>query len=154
MKKYALLIVYVLLTLLIVGYIFSNSFQTVAASSERSGRVMKIVEPIINPKGTLSTEEVHKIVRKLAHGTEFAVLGIFLSLTAYEIFKLRKRILISFPLLMALCTAVTDEFLQSFNDRSPQISDVLIDFSGAVLGMVFVTLVLFLYSKVRQKVYR
>ena len=71
------------------------------------------------------------IVRKIAHVTEFALLGALLW------FRLEgagwKRALTAFGLTAA--AAGTDELIQLFFDRGSQLRDVFIDSGGAVLGI-------------------
>jgi VanZ family protein len=94
---------------------------------------------------------VEFFIRKSAHVTEYAILGVLL-------FQLLRMI---FPRFMgislisiSLCYlyAVTDEFHQSFvADRTPLFADVLLDTGGAALGiLLFVILsrmIVFMYRK-------
>lgn len=148
MKKYYKIIIYALLVVCAVGYIFSNSIQPSQISNGRSGTIVEFISKLLNNK--IPKETLNIIIRKLAHGTEFAILGIFLGLLTYEISKLRKQAMISFPLLFSLCIAVTDEFIQSFNDRTESVKDVIIDFSGAICGLLIISLVLLLIKKYRR----
>ena len=147
-KKYCKIVIYTLLVILTMSYIFSNSLQSSEISNGRSGKIVEFISSIINNK--IPKETLNIIIRKLAHGTEFAILGVFLGLLTYEISKLRKQAIISFPLLISLCTAVTDEFIQSFNNRSESIKDILIDFGGAISGLLIISLVLLLIKKYRR----
>lgn len=147
MKKYYKIIIYSILVILTMSYIFSNSFQSSEVSNGRSGTIVEFISSIINNK--IPKETLNIIIRKLAHGTEFAILGIFLGLLTREISKKLGHVMISFPLLVSLCTAVADEFIQSFNNRSESINDILIDFGGAIYGLLFISLILFLTKKLR-----
>ena len=149
MKKYYKIVIYTLLVILTISYIFFNSFQPSEISNARSGKIVEFISIIINNK--IPKETLNIIIRKLAHGTEFAVLGIFLGLLTREISKKRKQIMISFPLLISLCTAATDEFIQSFNNRSESITDVIIDFGGAISGLLILSLILLLAKKLKCK---
>ena len=74
----------------------------------------------------------HGLLRKVAHFAEFACLGVFLSRLLFWLGK--PRIL---ALAGAFLVACSDETIQRFvPDRGPSIKDVLIDTSGAALGMI------------------
>lgn len=78
----------------------------------------------------------HHAIRKLAHLTEFALLGFWLMLSLW-VYTRRLIAFISWPMLIGLVIAVADEFLQSFIPaRSSQVSDIIIDFAGVVVGMM------------------
>ena len=88
----------------------------------------------------------HGLLRKVAHFTEFACLGAFLS---------RFLFLIKKPRLLALggafLVACCDETIQRFvPDRGPSFKDVLIDTSGAIVGMI-ILLVGYAYVNRRKK---
>lgn len=75
-------------------------------------------------------------VRKLAHFCEFAALG-FLT---QHLWSVRRCMGLHYTLHTAffgLLCAVTDESLQLLSDRSAQIPDVLLDFSGVISGCLF-----------------
>ena len=76
------------------------------------------------------------ILRKLAHFLEFCLLG---GLLCWLFGMLRKKTeAFWLPALGCGClTACVDEMLQHFSEgRSPQFTDVLIDISGVVLGII------------------
>ena len=78
----------------------------------------------------------HIILRKCAHFTEFAVLGVLSSLTLLQT-KVSHRVLIA----IAFCLVVVsmDETLQLFVDgRAGRILDVMIDGAGAGCGVLAV----------------
>ena len=88
----------------------------------------------------------HGLLRKVAHFTEFACLG---GLLTRFLFLLNKpRVL---ALAGAFLVACCDETIQRFvPDRGPSFKDVLIDTSGATLGMTLL-LVGYAYVKSRKK---
>lgn len=82
---------------------------------------------------------MHTIVRKLAHMTEFAVLGLLCSAgvlievlgTKRKLWQLRCCIV-----LIGIVVAVIDESIQKFiPGRSGEIKDICIDAVGVVLGV-------------------
>lgn len=138
----------ILFTLCIVGtiiFIFSNSAQVAQVSSGRSGEItMKLNELLgrLHPRFQLTEH----IVRKLAHLTEYMMLGFWLMLTL-RVYTKRVVSHISWPLFFGLLVPVADESIQMFTDgRSAEVRDVLIDFSGVLLGL-FVALLLLLFIR-------
>jgi VanZ family protein len=128
------------LLLLTLAFIFSNSLLPVAQSQEKSLGVMEIVKPVLEffvGKGAVTDH----LVRKLAHFTEFLILGIILTLLCVQRRRPRlQNVLIC--LSFGLAAAVIDESLQMLTDRAPMLADVLLDFSGVFSG-VLITLILY-----------
>ena len=78
-------------------------------------------------------EVLHLAIRKMAHFTEFACLG---ALFAWLFGMLRKPMV--FALACGFGAASMDETIQSFvPNRGPSFVDVLIDTSGALVGILF-----------------
>lgn len=122
----------VILILLTLAFIFGNSLADKEQSSRESGWVLSLVQPFLElfiGKGNVTEH----LVRKLAHFTEFALLGMelcfFFSLRADSV---RKAFLLAFS--HGLFTALSDETIQIFSHRGAQIPDVWLDTSGAVFG--------------------
>ena len=91
-------------------------------------------------------------VRKIAHFTEFAVLGVLLFATCSVWgLGLLRSLLLSLPL--GVVYAAVDEIHQSFiSGRSRQFTDVMIDSAGVLLGCaVSVLAVLILAGRRRKK---
>ena len=112
-------------------FIWGNSLLPGSVSGAISGAVKDFVFKILLGKGG-ANEGGHGLLRKLAHFTEFACLGIFMSRLLYWLKK---------PRLLALAGAVlvacSDETIQRFvPDRGPSFKDVLIDTSGAAVVMI------------------
>ena len=124
----------VVLLLLTLAFIFSNSLLPVAESQKKSLGVTEIIKPVLEffvGEGAVTDH----LVRKLAHFTEFFVLGIELMLLC--ILHRRTRLQNVFNCLsFGLATAVIDESLQMLTDRGPMVSDVLLDFSGVLSGVL------------------
>ncbi len=152
MKKYYLAIVALILILiaLTATFIFDNSVQSGEESRENSDKIASWIRPILDPNNTMSDEDFNRLVRKTAHFIEFGVLGVGLGILAEYLRKRHNRKFVAMPLFVALAVAVTDEFIQSFAGRSSMISDVLIDFGGAVAGMIFAFLAFCLISVIMQ----
>ena len=131
------------LTLLWLAFIYGNSLQTGVESGEASGRVYRLVNALPELLGLGSPISEH-FVRKAAHFTEFAILGILIctDLWCFSAVSLSRPLYIGASLLsvsIPICAvfASLDEFLQSFVDgRGPSVKDVLIDTSGALFSAI------------------
>ena len=89
------------------------------------------------------------IVRKAAHFTEFAALGLSLRLLTNE-YRLRWATLWSWSI--GTLYACTDELHQYFKGtRTPSLRDVGIDSAGVLFGALFVLLVLFMMDRRKKK---
>lgn len=120
------------LILLTLALIWGHSLLGREASSEESGFVMELLEPVLEMVvGEGNVTEF--LVRKLAHFTEFFVLGLEL----LTFFAYRKPL---FPqaFLLALThgffAAFLDETFQIFSGRGPMIQDVWLDVCGFAVG--------------------
>lgn len=72
-------------------------------------------------------------IRKLAHATEYAVLGFLLAGSYMD--KKRKRADIRIPIIIGALYAISDELHQLFiPGRSCEVMDMLIDSSGVLVG--------------------
>ena len=80
------------------------------------------------------------LVRKLAHFTEFCLLGAELIMLTCLLRKLRVRNVLN-CLFAGLSAAVIDETIQIFSARGSQAIDVLLDFGGVVAGVLLVFLI-------------
>ena len=87
------------------------------------------------------------LLRKFAHFTEFAALGVCLRWLLGMLDTKRIRQLLV-PLAGAFLVACVDETIQMFvPDRGPGIKDVAIDTAGAVLGIVILSCIHHFKSK-------
>ena len=66
------------LTILTLAFIWGNSLMPGTVSGAFSQRVGEVLSRIFG--GVMDREEGHGVLRKLAHGTEYLVLGVELSL--------------------------------------------------------------------------
>lgn len=124
-------------------FIFGNSLLDGSQSSEISSGVAEAVEPVVRPvaetitAAPLSDEAYHGIVRKMAHFCEFAALAALAAALPLRLCGTWRSHTMAYVLFGTLLAAVTDEFIQSFTGRTSSVRDVLIDFSGALCGMLF-----------------
>lgn len=119
------------LVILNVLFIWGNSLLPGSVSGAISGFVKYVIfDLILGHSG--GNEGGHGLLRKLAHFTEFACLGIFMSRLLYWLKKPRVLALAG-----AFLVACCDETIQRFvPDRGPSFKDVMIDTSGALTGMI------------------
>ncbi len=128
-KKFRL---WLCLTLVWLCVIWGHSLMPASVSREESGGVLAVLRNIF-PWLT------HHVLRKIAHFSAFAVLGVFLTLT----FAHRGRFTVFSPMGCALAAAFADETIQLFVEgRSGQVTDIWIDLSGATLAVLIVSLLL------------
>ena len=133
-------------------FIFSNSLQSGEQSGAHSGWWAAFLRPILDPGHGLADTAFHALVRKLAHMAEFCALAVAIGGTTVQLGKITGRRYICLPLLAALCTAVCDEFLQTFTaDRAGQVSDVLVDMAGALIGFGLVAAVCVIGKTIRKR---
>lgn len=136
MKKYRSIIILAVLILLFTAFIFSNSLKDISASTADSDRVIVIVKTLVGKVLDVEQIDWHFVVRKVAHWVEFCVLGILLGGLSVSMQKCFGRRYIAFPLLYCLLVAVADEYLQSFVVRTSSVTDIVLDFFGAVSGLL------------------
>ncbi len=128
--------------------IFNFSNQDGGESGSLSG---KIVEFILNVFNIAYSENIFNtlqfIVRKLAHATEYCILGILVFNAFYNtINNLKKVSILSFAVCVAY--AATDEFHQLFiPDRVGSIKDCIIDSTGALFGIILYIVFLCIINK-------
>ncbi|MBX8924431.1 VanZ family protein [Veillonella parvula] len=135
MKRWILYIV----LCLIVFFIWDNSLQNGGTSDGFSLIFAKWIAPIANKLGFYGNIwALNRIIRKLAHLTEFTILGgvLYVVLRRYiEYGTVAKTIGVG------IVIASLDEFIQLFSlGRSSQLSDVLIDTVGIIIGISVVKL--------------
>lgn len=135
MKRWTLYIV----LCLIVFFIWDNSLQNGGTSDGFSLIFAEWIAPIANKLGFHGNIwALNRIVRKLAHLTEFTILGgvLYAILRRYiEYGTVVKTIGVG------IVIASLDEFIQLFSlGRSSQLSDVLIDTVGIIIGILVVKL--------------
>ena len=131
----------VLFTAALIGciwFIFSNSLQIAEVSEGSSGRVLGLMQGVLRRLGLPGTADrlTMHIVRKLAHFSEYMLEG-FLLMLCLRVYTRHVFKHVSWPILGGLLTALTDETIQLFvPGRSGQVTDVWIDFSGVLTGLV------------------
>ena len=143
-----------LLTAAVMVMIFAFSTEDAEHSDRTSGLISRRVLSIIHPeyeqleesRQKLLYDDMQHIVRKCAHFTEYMVLGLMLRLCLESWFgrTVRKsRSLTIACFCGGTIYACTDEFHQLLIEgRSGQWSDVLVDGSGVLLGVLIAALLI------------
>ena len=124
-----------------IWFIFSNSMKTASVSSSASGMVLAFLQKVLRRLGHpgLAARLTDHMVRKAPHNCEYMMERFFLLLVTRMLAGRRRRLLpyLSWPALFGVLTALTDETIQLFYDgRGSLVTDVWIDFSGVVMGMI------------------
>ena len=139
------LIVLILATL---SFIFGQSMLSAEESTENSEAVGGFIAEII-PPGTPLGDYVQKNVRKIAHFTEFFVLGAEIAIYMLVFHRKMTSCVLVYP--FALTVAVLDETIQVFSKRGPEIVDVWIDFFGFFTSYTLIVSVFFLAHLLSKK---
>jgi VanZ family protein len=145
-------IIRILLISLIVctlAFIFGQSMLSVEESTENSDAVGGFIAEILPPDTPVGSY-VQNNIRKIAHFTEFFILGCEMSV--YILLFHRRKLPIISAYFIALTTALIDETIQIFSGRGPEISDVWIDFFGFASSHTLIISVCFLAFFIRKHI--
>ena len=130
----------------ILAFIWGNSAmpgETSGALSDWLGDLLSLIHPF------LATEKGLHFLRKVAHFSEFAVLGMTLG-WMFGMVARRKPWQLSLPLLFGAAAACIDETIQIFSPgRYSSIIDVLIDCSGVLTGCLVFLMLCALAAKIK-----
>lgn len=133
--------------------IWRNSLFPASESAAQSSNVMELLAPLLSAI-PIPVASLHTLVRKLAHMTEFALLGACWTAALTRIESggcSAKKTRICYVLLICILTAMVDETIQAFvPGRGSLVTDVWIDTLGAVIGMG----ILCLFRRCRQRMQR
>ena len=160
MKNQIIIIRIILIILLIITFFYIFNFSS--QDSEKSGNlsrtitvsvtknIKKIQELDYNKKNDV-LNTIEKVIRKLAHFSEYTFLGILLmSLMSTYNLKQTNKFIISIGI--GFLYACSDEFHQLFvPGRTAKFTDVLIDTSGVIVGSILIFIVILSIKKVIVK---
>ena len=141
-KNLILFLVFITLSVLVMTIIFVFSHQTADVSALLSDGLSDAILDNIESDDS-STKALHfvilrTIIRKFAHLFLFTSLGVFLTGAAINFKAQKPFVKYLFVLLTGLVYGAIDEIHQIFIDgRSSEFIDVILDFSGVLLGVVF-----------------
>lgn len=131
--------------LLALLFIFHNSTYPIWQSDLQSGFVLNFLNHLFSKAGQ-NIVFTQFMVRKMAHFTEYFLFGLLLTVTIWAIQK-RLDGTSYFELFLFLAIPVLDENIQIFYPgRTGNVHDVLIDFTGCVVGMGLCRLILRAFS--------
>ena len=160
MKRKKTGIIWLIFTIIWMSVIFSFSAKKAVESEGMSHSVGKEIGRLIVPQFTSWSEErqeqfakmIDFPVRKCAHASEYAVLGVLMLGTAYSFAEDQGKK----NRLLCWCAgtayAATDEFHQLFVPRrSCQFRDVCIDSAGILTGIVLFSLIKHQIAKYNEK---
>ncbi len=151
--RFYLKILFATVILATLLFIFINSALPPAKSAEQSSKVENIITSIIPPDTSLG-QFVIKYIRKIAHFTEYGMLGIEFALMIRLLAK-RKNKCAALSLAVPLFVGFVDESIQILSKRGPSISDVWIDIGGYIffgsIAYFSACLIELVYKKTRQE---
>ena len=147
--KFAVSFFLFILIILTLGFIFGNSLMSRSESAAVSDGTLKIFTDILgkdNPMALFLT----RYIRKLAHFTEFGILGTEVLLFFGSI-GLKGAVKILSSVNFGLLIAVTDETLQIFSERGSSTLDVQIDYAGYLTFTAVLLLLKYIVAHIRKK---
>ena len=130
----------IVLMIATVLFVFYNSCLSKDDSSQQSDTVSQIIDALF-PEDTDFKEFVLGNLRKIAHFTEYGILGTEVAL--YILIYERKRCKMFAPLslLVPVLVGFLDESIQVLSERGPSITDVWIDIGGYFAFSILVYIV-------------
>lgn len=132
----------------ILAFIWGNSAMPGEASGALSGWVGELLSKLLP---FLATENGLHFLRKAAHFSEFAALGVCLG-WLFGMIMARKITQYTLPLLSGIAAAGIDETIQIFSPgRYCSIADVGIDTAGVLTGLICLILCAHLWAAFSRK---
>jgi VanZ family protein len=130
-----------------IVFVWTRSMVGGEESSEHSMFFVHLLSGVFNAFGVTSEATMNFIVRKCAHFTEYAVMGAVATRAfAPRTFLKRKWFAIQAALLLIIPSI--DETIQLFvPGRSGLVTEVMIDFSGAITGSLICCLLMWLHIR-------
>lgn len=143
-------IVLALLVILTLAFIWGNSLLGRDESQDLSRGLLAEICAALETVGLHIDPENDHWLRKLAHFSEFGLLGMELCVL---VLLNRRQSVQSFVncAFAGLSVAVTDEALQLISDRGSQVQDVLLDFAGFLTGLLLCGLLCGIIGRKRPK---
>ena len=142
-----------------MAVIFWFSAQNGASSGSMSAGVTEALARLLTPgfdelsplAQAETVEAMHLFVRKAAHFSEYAVLGM-LTVNALRTYRLNKALRLILPVATCLVYAVSDEIHQYFiPDRACRAFDVFIDTVGGLTGTLILLGLMWLIKRRRKR---
>lgn len=153
-------IIRAILILLLLGTfftIFGFSNQDGEESEGLSQKVTEVITKNIKSVQNLDKEQrenvlqrIDRVIRKIAHFSIYTVVGLLL-MGLMSTYKIKENNRISISLIIGVIYASTDEIHQAFIPaRTAQMTDVIIDSMGVLLGILCAWLITKLLQKIAQ----
>lgn len=143
-------ILLLILIILCITFIFSNSLMTGGQSLEESSKITRVIEKVVDILYKSNTPEkvtyffkttFDNILRDFAHVLEFLILGI-LTMLYSDKFKITLFRRFSFAILFCILIAIIDEMIQFFSPgRAFELYDLALDGLGSIIGGILILLV-------------
>lgn len=158
-----------------ICFIFGNSLQIGDNSGALSGTIVEFLMDIMPNLATwFTSDQIHFLLRKLAHFSEYAILGLWLWIFWLQIVKIQiKKIsrtkfqaqgrqelwskieyraiigqTLTLGMTTGLLTALSDETIQTFvPERAGQVADVWIDFAGILAMQLILASISYILNK-------
>ena len=145
-KRLIARVILTVLTVTAVAAIFYNSSRSAVESTEQSSPLTDWINSIL-ATFPIPFSVTETFIRKLAHFSEYTVLGLLLNVTVYLYRSDRKKTLLT-ALPIGAAVAVCDELIQLFPaGRSCEVKDMLIDFCG----VLFAGLIVYAFISILEK---
>ena len=126
-----------LIVWLIIIFLFSS--ENAEKSTKTSDGFINSITNILNIEKPKDKEKVGHIVRKIAHFTEYFILGLILFLNL-RLYPIDNKLIIG--IILCMIYASSDEIHQIFVDgREAKILDVLIDTLGSATSLIILSLI-------------
>jgi VanZ family protein len=127
-------VAWLIASLVWTAVIWGHSLLKGPESAGESALVVQLVRPVFELVGMHDTKTITLIVRKLAHFSEYAILGYLVGRLRGSLGR-QRRVEFALTVAWVLLAPVIDESIQLLvPGRSGSPVDVLIDLSGDVLG--------------------
>lgn len=158
-KKNILSILFLLALIVDMSFIFFFSSENGAASSHRSEGVTDKVATVIvdgynempEPEKQAERDKLQLPVRKMAHFSLFALLGLSAALLVFSLDIRKWQISFIIPLALGSVWAISDELHQSMTaGRVSAATDVIIDIAGAFTAVLAVNLCVYLVERSKR----
>lgn len=150
-RRYRVLSIIIIVTILLI---WGHSMLPSDISSDESSWVLNLIRPFLEifvGKGNVTVY----LVRKLAHFSEYMLLGMEVSFLVFGIMKVAaflhavKCFFITEGCI--LLAAFIDETIQIFSGRGPMITDVWIDIAGGAAGAVIIICIRMIRQSIRVR---
>lgn len=136
---------------LAVCFIWGNSLVPGEQSGSLSLSVLHHIHGALAAVGLPHEWVTHFLVRKAAHFTEYAVLGM-VAMQAFRPHRSASAVPVLMTALVLVLVPSIDETIQLFvGGRAGQVTDVLIDCSGALTGVLLTLLASALWGTVHRR---